>query len=82
MLSGCVAHSSGFSTMKLDAPEFQLPSKQNGCGWMVVEEEIETKLLMLSLGRKARQFNKALFYCCPGESGPDPVCYETKWLER
>lgn len=81
-LSGCVAHSSGYTALKLETAAFEVPSQQKGCGWMSVEEEIETKILMLSMGKKARQFNKSLFYCCPGTSGPEPVCYETQWLER
>jgi hypothetical protein len=59
-----------------------LPEQQIGCGWVVVEETVTTKVLGLTVKRDERQFERQLFYCCPGETNPDPQCYQAEWLYR
>ena len=52
------------------------------CTWTTVSETTTTKFLALSLGSTTRQFDDALFLCCPGEDNAKPVCREASWLER
>jgi len=51
------------------------------CGWVVVDEVMKTKFLGLTLSSYVRQFNDALFYCCPGESKA-PACLQADWTMR
>jgi hypothetical protein len=51
------------------------------CGWVVVDEVMKTKFLGLTLSSYVRQFNDALFYCCPGES-KTPACQQADWTMR
>ena len=79
---GCSTHKSKLKNHKLDTPPYELPSQQSGCGWVTVDETMSTKFLMLNLGTTSRQYNKSLYYCCPGESKPEPICYQTQWVKK
>jgi len=54
----------------------------NHCGWVSVSEEETITFLGATLSVENRQFHESLFYCCPGEEGKAPVCYETRWMGR
>ena len=79
---GCTAHKSKMNTFKLDIEPFAAPAPQTGCGWVTVDETYSTKFLGLKLGSTSRQYNKSLYYCCPGESQPEPICYQTQWVSK
>ena len=88
LMLGCAVRQTAFSPIPI-VPESNvslhengLPAEQNGCGWVVVEEENSTKLFGLTLNKSVRHFERALFYCCPGESDPDPKCYQADWYYR
>ena len=55
---------------------------QNHCGWVTVDESKSITFLGLPLSTETRQFNDALFFCCPGDDGKNPVCYESNWKGR
>lgn len=50
------------------------------CGWATVSETTTKKFLGLPLGTSVRQFDDALFLCCPGEDNAKPICREAKWM--
>ncbi len=86
-LASCTARRTGFETMPMVPTENlqlhnQLPKAQNGCGWVVVKDIKTKKLFGLTLSRNVRHFERALFYCCPGDTGPDPKCYQADWYYR
>ncbi len=86
-LGACSTHHSGIAAQPvlLEHTEIykgKLPAAQTGCGWIVVNESSATKFLGLTLDSYVRQFDDSLFYCCPGEANPNPVCYQAKWLQR
>ena len=86
--TGCVVRNSSFAPLPVVAGEnvsmhqAGLPKAQNGCGWVVVSEEKTTKLFFVPVNTEARQFERALFYCCPGDTEPDPKCYQADWFYR
>ena len=88
LLMGCSTRSSSFSPLPVVAEEnvpmhqSGLPQEQNGCGWVVVDEKHITQLFGLRIKTNVRQFERSLFYCCPGETGPDPKCYQADWFYR
>ena len=49
---------------------------------MAVSEKTVKQILGIRIKTDERQFERALFYCCPGEEGPDPKCYQTDWFYR
>lgn len=78
-LSGC-KHTSSLTPMYLSGPEgsgSENAAAMSECGWVQVSES-KTKLFSSTV----RQFDDALFYCCPTEEGKAPECREAKWLER
>ena len=88
LLVGCTVRSSSFAPLPVVAEEnvsmhnTGLPQAQNGCGWVVVHEKQTMHFFGLPLKTDVRQFERALFYCCPGESNPDPKCYQADWFYR
>ena len=77
---GCVAHSSAISAIDIpNANVTNIPSQQAGCGWVTVVENTNTRIFALTISNEHRLYEDALFYCCPGKSSPDPVCYEAGW---
>ena len=87
-LSGCVVRNSSFAPLPVVAGEnvemhqAGLPKAQNGCGWVVVSEQKTTKVRFVPVNTAARQFERALFYCCPGDAEPNPKCYQADWFYR
>ncbi len=88
LTNGCAVRSSSFSPLPVVVAEnvplhsAGLPESQVGCGWVVVQEKTVTRFMGMPLGSDVRQFEKSLFYCCPGESTPDPRCYQAVWYAR
>ena len=88
LLEGCMARSSSFAPLPVvvaeNVPLHQegLPEPQNGCGWVVVNERKVTHFLGIRLNTEVRHFERALFYCCPGDEDPDPRCYQADWFYR
>jgi hypothetical protein len=54
----------------------------SGCGWVGVDQVVSTTILGLPISSTTRQFDKGLFYCCPGKEFDEPVCYQAEWMER
>ena len=69
-LAGC-SHTSALTPLTFGAT-----SPVADCGWVQVSET--QKVLFTTT---VRQFDDALFYCCPGEDGKMPECRETEWIE-
>ena len=88
VLMGCSTRSSSFAPLpvvdKENVPMHQegLPKAQNGCGWVVVNEKTITHVLGIRLKTDVRQFERSLFYCCPGDNKPNPKCYQADWFYR
>ena len=78
----CTTHKSKISNHKLEAAPHEVPVQQAGCGWVTVDESLSAKFLMLKLGGTTRQYNKSLYYCCPGHRNPEPICYQTQWVSK
>ena len=57
-------------------------SIESHCGWVTVTEEETIQFLGATLSVENREFHESFFYCCPGESGTAPVCYEARWRGR
>ena len=55
---------------------------QNHCGWVTVDETQSMTFLGPTLATETRQFNEALFFCCPGDDGKNPECRESDWKVR
>ena len=87
-VGGCAVRSSSFAPLAVMAEgdveihQAGLPKAQIGCGWVTVDEKVVTKFFGLPISTNVRQFERALFYCCPGESDPDPRCYQADWFYR
>ncbi len=86
-LGACSTHHSGITAQPVALENTaiykdKLPIAQTGCGWVVVNETSVTKFIGLTIDSYVRQFDDALFYCCPGETMPDPVCHQARWRER
>jgi len=82
LMVGCTTHTSKVENFDLKTADFTPPVEQVGCGWTIVDESLETKFLMLDLGKTTRQYNKSLYYCCPGKSNPEPICYQSQWVSK
>ena len=88
LLGGCATRSSSFTplpvVMEENVPMHTegLPPSHTGCGWVAVQEQAKVTFLGIPLKTDVRQFERALFYCCPGDEGPDPKCYQTDWFFR
>ena len=59
-----------------------LPKEQIGCGWVTVGETEVSKIFGITLQSKVRQFDRSLFYCCPGDDKINPGCYQADWFFR
>ncbi len=85
---GCTSRVSSYVPIPVVPPENSykweagLPAEQAGCGWVAVDETVRTRLFGLTLKQDSRQFERSLFYCCPGATDPDPRCYQTDWFHR
>ena len=86
--SACMVRQSAFEPLPIVVEDnlplhtSGLPKLQTGCGWVVVDEIIKKKFLGLTVSKKARHFERALFYCCPGSSKPEPKCFQADWYYR
>ena len=79
---GCTTHNSKIKTFKLDIEAYETPVEQVGCGWTIVDETYKTKIFGLKVSSTPRQYNKSLYYCCPGKTDPEPICYQTQWVSK
>ena len=79
---GCTTHKSSINNITVNPGEFTAPVQQQGCGWVTVDEEFATGILMLKFGATSRQYNKSLYYCCPGANNPEPICYQSQWVSK
>ena len=58
-----------------------LETPTSHCSWVQVNEINTVTFLGLTLNEEVRQFNKQLFFCCPGENLDQPKCYQAGWFE-
>ncbi len=63
-------------------PSEGIAAPQAGCGWVAVDETVRVKFFGLVVSQDVRQFERSLFYCCPGETEPEPRCYQADWYHR
>ena len=77
-LSACTIRASNLQVWGGDANDTSLAT----CTWTTVSEVTTTTFLSLTLETKTRQFDDALFLCCPGADNARPECREAKWTER
>ena len=82
LLSGCATHTTKLKTFNLDIDKYSPPVEQTGCGWMLVDEKSKVKFAGITINKSERQFDKTLYYCCPGANEADPICYQTQWVVK
>ena len=70
------------SSLQVNSINTEGSAIKNHCGWVTVTEEETIKFLGATISVENRQFHESFFYCCPGDDGKAPVCYETRWLGR
>jgi len=76
---GCVKQASTFQNFEIS----DVNNPDSGCGWVGVDQVVSTTVLgLIPISSTVRQFDEALFYCCPGSEFNEPVCYQAEWLER
>jgi len=85
LFAGCAYRLSGIQ-LPADSRGFTASAKNAderacvGGTWAVVHEEQGKEFFWLRTGVKYRQFESALFYCCPVPGG-QPVCRRARWTE-
>ena len=88
LVVGCAARHSGFAPLEVVGEgavamhKDGLPKAQNGCGWVTVSDKEVTSIFGITIQSKVRQFERSLFYCCPGDVKVDPRCYQADWFFR
>ena len=82
LMVACTSHNSKIDNFKVNQGEFTVPVQQEGCGWILVDETFATQFLGFKMGATSRQYNKSLYYCCPGDSNPEPICYQSQWVSK
>ena len=78
LVCGCAKQTTALTPLSGTAG---LETPTSHCSWVQVSETNTVTFLGLTLSEEVRQFNKQLFFCCPGENLDQPKCYQAGWFE-